>query len=47
MCTLQEMDKVVEMFEKCSCQYSILHTISSYPLEKIHSNLNMIHTLKR
>ena len=46
MCSLKEMDIVVEMFEKHSCQYSILHTISSYPLEKIHSNLNMIHTLK-
>lgn len=46
MCTLEEMDKVVNMFEKYSCPYVILHTISSYPLEKINSNLNMIHTLK-
>jgi N,N'-diacetyllegionaminate synthase len=46
MCTLEEMDDVVNIFEKNSCKYIILHTISSYPLRKIDSNLNMIHTLK-
>ena len=46
MCTLKEMDNVVNIFEKNNCQYIILHTISSYPLRKIDSNLNMIHTLK-
>jgi sialic acid synthase SpsE len=47
MCSLEEMDEVVNIFEKNNCDYIILHTISSYPLQKIHSNLNMIHTLKK
>ena len=47
MCTLDEMDETVNIFEKNNCQYIILHTISSYPLEKKYSNLNMIHTLKK
>tara|TARA_Y100000768_G_C23913347_1_gene651102 strand:+ start:370 stop:1218 length:849 start_codon:yes stop_codon:yes gene_type:complete len=47
MCTLKEMDDVVEIFEKNSCPYIILHTISSYPLQKVDSNLSMIHTLKK
>ncbi len=46
MCTFEEMDKVVEIFEKNNCEYIILHTISSYPLKKIDSNLSMINTLK-
>ena len=47
MCTFKEMDDVVNIFEKNSCPYIILHTISSYPLRKIYSNLNMIHALKK
>ncbi len=46
MCTLEELDKVVELFEKNSCPYVILHTISSYPVLRENSNLRMIHTLR-
>ena len=47
MCSLEEMDNVVELFEKNNCKYVILHTISSYPLKKIDSHLSMINTLKK
>ncbi len=47
MCSLEEMDNVVELFEKNNCKYVILHTISSYPLKKIDSHLSMISTLKK
>ena len=46
MCTLEEMDNAVNIFEKFSSQYIILHTISSYPTKKFDSNLKMIHTLR-
>jgi len=46
MCTLEELDETINIFEKFSCPYIILHTISSYPLNKIDSNLSMIHTLR-
>ncbi len=41
------MDDVVNLFEKNKSKYVILHTISSYPLKKVDSHLNMIGTLKR
>ena len=47
MCSLQEMDDVVNLFEKNKSKYIILHTISSYPLRKVDSHLNMIGTLKK
>ncbi len=46
MCTLEEMDNVVNIFEKYGSQYIILHTISSYPTKRYDSNLRMIHTLR-
>ena len=46
MCSLKEMDNVVNIFEKYGSQYIILHTISSYPTKKFDSNLKMIHTLR-
>ena len=45
MCTFKEMDDVVNIFEKILSLYNP-STISSYPLRKIYSNLNMIHALK-
>ncbi len=46
MCTLEEMDEVVNIFEKYQSPYIILHTISSYPTKRYDSNLRMIHTLR-
>jgi len=46
MCTLKEMDTVVNIFEKYNSPYVILHTISSYPTLITDSNLKMIHTLR-
>ena len=46
MCSFEEMDEVVNIFEKYGSQYIILHTISSYPTKKFDSNLQMIHTLR-
>ena len=44
--TLEEMDNAVNIFEKFSSQYIILHTISSYPTKKLRLKSKMIHTLR-
>jgi len=42
----EELRKTLSIFEEHDCPYVILHTISSYPLEKRHSHLRMIHSLR-
>ena len=46
MCSLEEMDSAVNIFESYGCEYIILHTISSYPTQRYDSNIRMIHTLR-
>lgn len=46
MASKDELDSALTIFENHGCQYTILHCISSYPLEKRFSNLRMIQTLR-
>ena len=41
-----EIQAAIKILESNGCPYIILHTISSYPLEKRHSNLRMIQILR-
>ena len=42
----EEIRRAVQILEENGCPYIILHTISSYPLEKKDSNLSMIQILR-
>jgi sialic acid synthase SpsE len=46
MVTLAELDTCLGILDDHSIPYIILHTISSYPLEKRNSHLRMIHSLR-
>ncbi|MDJ0765539.1 MAG: N-acetylneuraminate synthase family protein [Myxococcota bacterium] len=46
MATKQEIDDAIAIFESAGAPYIILHTISSYPLQKRDSHLRMIHWLR-
>ena len=46
MSTLDEIDKVVELFVKKNCKYELMHCNSSYPMRDEDANLNCIKTLK-
>ncbi|XOJ73425.1 N-acetylneuraminate synthase family protein [Candidatus Pelagibacter sp. Uisw_114] len=46
MTNIKEIKKIVKPFEDNKIKYILLHTVSSYPLQKIHSNLKKIYELK-
>ena len=46
MVTFEELDACLEVLEAQNIPYTILHTISSYPLQKRDGHLRMIHTLR-
>ena len=46
MTNIDEIKKVIKPFEDNNIDIVLLHTVSSYPLEKIHSNLQKIYELK-
>ena len=46
MSTLEEIDKVVELFVKKNCKYELMHCNSSYPMRDEDANLNCMKTLK-
>ncbi len=46
MCTLQELEKVVSIFERNQCPYEIMHCNSTYPMENDSANLRMIEVLR-
>lgn len=46
MASLEEIDRVVSICEEAGAPCIILHTISSYPLQKKDSHLRMIHVLR-
>lgn len=47
MHTLEEIDKVIDVFDKQNCPYEIMHTVSTYPMKPEDANLRMIETLKK
>ncbi len=46
MSTMDEIKKVVDIFEKENCPFELMHCNSSYPMENSDANLAMIKTLK-
>jgi N-acetylneuraminate synthase len=42
----EQIDQAVEIFRKHNCPFSLLHTVSCYPMENHLANLLMINTLK-
>lgn len=46
MANKEEVDKAVELFEKNSVEYCLLHCISAYPANEEDANLNVIKTIK-
>jgi N-acetylneuraminate synthase len=46
MCSLDNIDRAVEIFRDADCSFELMHCISTYPMENKNANLNVIHTLK-
>jgi N-acetylneuraminate synthase len=47
MSTLEEIDKVVELFAKASCPFELMHCNSTYPMKDEDANVLCIPMLKR
>lgn len=46
MCTYEDIDCAIEIFQKANCSFELMHTVSTYPMKDKDANLNMINTLK-
>ena len=46
MCSYNEIDKLVEIFNNQNCPLILMHTVSTYPASDYDLNLNMIGTLR-
>ena len=46
MSEYKDIDNAVEIFKKYNCEFELLHTISTYPMEETHANLSLINTLR-
>ena len=47
MSTLEEIDKVVEIFKKKNCEFELMHCNSTYPMKDEDANLKCIETLRK
>ena len=47
MSSYKHIDDAVEIFEKYSCPYELMHCVSKYPFEAEYASLNLISELKR
>jgi N-acetylneuraminate synthase len=47
MSTLEELDKVIDIFKKEKCPFEIMHCNSTYPMPEHEANLMCIQTLKK
>lgn len=47
MATIEEIDKVVELFKKQDCPFELMHCNSTYPMRQEDANLRCISMLKR
>ena len=47
MSTLEEIDKVVDIFKKKNCPFELMHCNSSYPMPENDANIRCIVTLKK
>ena len=46
MTQYEEIELALEIFNENSCDYTLMHTVSTYPMNDNDANLNMIKTLK-
>lgn len=46
MTTYQDIDNAIEIFKKNDCDFTLLHTVSTYPTKDNECNIMMIGTLK-
>jgi len=46
MSTIEEIDKVVDLFRKKNCNFELMHCNSSYPMKDEEANLNCMKFLK-
>ncbi len=46
MMEIKQIDKTVDIFKKVGCEFTLLHTVSTYPSEESDLNLRCISTLK-
>lgn len=46
MSSWEQIDQAVEIFTVASCPFTLMHTVSAYPIRDIDCNLAMIQTLK-
>jgi N-acetylneuraminate synthase len=46
MSEYKDIDKAVEIFNKASCSFELMHTVSTYPMRDEDANLNLIKTLR-
>ena len=47
MSSLEEIEKVVNLFKDAKCPFELMHCNSSYPMKDEEANLNCISTLKK
>ena len=47
MSTINDISKVIKIFEKYKCPFELMHSHSSYPMKLDEANLKMIQTLKK
>ena len=47
MSTWEEIDHAVEIFRKHGCPFELMHCNSTYPMEELDANLNMMAELRR
>ena len=46
MCTMEDIDKAVDIFKKYKCPFVLMHTVSTYPCKDEDCNILMVKTLK-
>ena len=46
MSEIKDIDNAVEIFKKHNCDFDLMHTVSTYPMNDEHANLSVIKTLK-
>jgi len=46
MCSLQDIDRAVEIFKKAACPIMLMHSVSTYPAADKDLNLSVMHVLR-
>ena len=46
MSTLEEIERVVHIFEEAECPHEVMHCVSTYPMRDVDANLRVIDTLR-